>query len=230
VVHFNPAHARFFASERTSEAQNDILSEQLPQIYISTALFQNLPPKFTRFSSNETIIATKKDYNYPYWRCHMEEPKTYSLAEAERFFAVEYFNKIWDLLEKQKRSDKENRIMLEYAYASMAHWRVAGTPLNEQRGEWMLSRVHCVLGQTEPALAHAHRCREMTDQHLDLMQDFDLAFSWECIARAHALAGHKVEVQKLCLKAEEMGKLIQDDEDRKIFENDFNGGEWYGLK
>jgi len=160
----------------------------------------------------------------------MDEPKTYTVAEAERFFAVEYFNKIWDLLEKPGRSPQEDEIMLEYAYASRAHWRVAGSPLNLQRGEWMLSRVYCVLGQSEPALAHAHLCRQLTDQHLVLMQDFDIAFSWECVARAHALAGHKDEVQKLCRKAQETGNLIKDDEDRKIFEDDFNGGEWYGLK
>ncbi len=160
----------------------------------------------------------------------MEDPKTYTAAEAERFFAVEYFNKIWGLLEKVGRSKDEDQIMLENAYASLAHWRVAGTPLNLQRGEWMLSRVHCVLGQVEPALEHAQRCKQLTDQHLDLMQDFDLAFAWECLARAHALAGHKEEVQKLCLKAEQAGKLIKDEQDLKIFEADFNGGEWYGLK
>lgn len=160
----------------------------------------------------------------------MDEPKTYSLAEAERFFAVEYFNKIWGLLEKSDRSDEEGRIMLEYAYASLAHWRVAGTPLNLQRGEWMLSRVYTVLGHTEPALVHAHICRELTDRHLDLMQDFDLAFSWECIARAHALAGHKDEALKFRLRAQDYGQLIKDDADRKIFEGDLNGGEWYGLK
>lgn len=175
-------------------------------------------------------IKTNFDYNYPHWRFPMEETKTYTVAEAERFFAVNYFNKIWGLLEKSVRSEEEDRIMLEYAYASLAHWRVAGTPLNLQRGEWMLSRVYTVLGKIHPALDHAHLCRELTEKHLDLMQDFDLAFSWECIARAHALAGHMDEAPKLRLRAAEFGKLIKDDQDRKIFEDDLNGGEWYGLK
>jgi hypothetical protein len=160
----------------------------------------------------------------------MEVLKTYTVAEAERFFAVEYFNKIWGLLEKPDRDTEKDQIMLEYAYASLAHWRMAGTPLNLQRGEWMLTRVYCVLGQSEPALVHALICRQLTDQHLDLMQDFDLAFAWECLARAHALAGHKDEAQKLHLKAQESGQLIKDDDDRKIFFDDLNGGEWYGLK
>lgn len=160
----------------------------------------------------------------------MEESKTYTVPEAERFFAVNYFNRIWDLLEKEARTSDEDEIMLENAYASRAHWRIAGTPLNLQRAEWMLSRVYCVLGQAEPALAHAHRCKQLTDQHLDLMQDFDLAFAWECVARAHALAGNKNEAQKLIRKAEETGRFIQDEQDRKVFEDDFNGGLWYGLK
>lgn len=160
----------------------------------------------------------------------MEVLKTYTLAETERFFAVEYFNKTWGLLEKTDRNNEEDQIMLEYAYASLAHWRVAGTPLNLQRGEWMLTRVYCVLGQSESALVHAHICRQLTDQHLDLMQDFDLAFAWECLARAHAMAGQKDEAQKLRLKAQESGQIIKDDDDRKIFFDDLNGGEWYGLK
>ena len=160
----------------------------------------------------------------------MAETKTYTEEEAERFFAIKYFNQIWNLLDKPVRTGEENELLLDYAHTSMAHWRVAGTPLNLQRGEWMLSRVYCVLGKSEPALEHAHRCKQLTDQHLDLMQDFDLAFAWECLARAHALAGHKDEVIKLCIKAKEAGQLIKDEQDRKVFENDFNGGEWYGLK
>jgi len=160
----------------------------------------------------------------------LEEPKTYTEAEAERLFAVKYFNKIWDILDKPKRTQEDNELILEYAYTSLAHWRVTGTGLNLQRGEWMLSRVYCVLGQSEPALGHANRCKQLTDQHLELMQDFDLAFAWECLARAHALAGHKDEVNKLCNKAKEAGQLINDEQDRKIFEDDFNSGEWYGLR
>lgn len=160
----------------------------------------------------------------------MDEPKTYTEAEAERLFAVNYFNKCWELLDKPSRTTEENGLLIDYAHTSLTHWRVAGTPLNLQRGEWMLSRVNCVLGHAEPALEHARRCRQLTDQHPDLMQDFDLAFAWECLARAHALAGHKDEVDKLCSKAKEAGQRIKDEQDRKIFEADFNGGDWYGLK
>jgi hypothetical protein len=160
----------------------------------------------------------------------MEEPRIYTEAEAERFFAINYFNKIWGLLEKPDRTRDEDELMLDYAHASLAHWRAAGTPLNLQRGIWMLSRVHSVLGQSGPALAYANHCQDLTEQHDDLMQDFDKAFAFEALARAHALAGKREEAEKYLCQAEEAGNLIQDDEDRKIFQADLNDGNWYGLK
>jgi tetratricopeptide (TPR) repeat protein len=63
----------------------------------------------------------------------------------------------------------------------------AATPAHLARGEWLISRVYAVLQRPEPALYHARRV-------LDLCQDngigdFDLAFAYEALARAHATAG-----------------------------------------
>jgi len=160
----------------------------------------------------------------------MKDNKTYTVAEAERFFAVDYFNKIWDLLEKPGRSEEEDQLMLEYAYASLAHWRVAGTPLNLQRGIWMISRVYSFLDQAGPAMAFAGQCLALTHQHKDLMQDFDIAFSYEALARAHAVSGNKKETLHFLHLAEEAGNLIHDSEDRKIFIDELNDGDWHGLK
>ena len=150
------------------------------------------------------------------------KPKTFTETEAERFFAAQYFNQTWGLLDKPDRTPDETETLIDYAHASLAHWRKAGTPLHHQRGEWMLSRVYWALGQAEVSLAHARRCKQLTDENLELMQDFDLAFAWECLARAHALAGNQKEAEECRKQAEKAGKAIQDEEDRKIFDSDLS--------
>ena len=55
------------------------------------------------------------------------------------------------------------------------------------RGEWQVSRVYAVLNRPEPALWHARRCLDLCQQHG--IGDFDLAFGYEAMGRAHAIAG-----------------------------------------
>ena len=160
----------------------------------------------------------------------MTESKNFTEAEAHLHFAKQFNGKTWDLLDKQERTQEENELLVDYAHASLAHWRVAGTGVHLQRGTWMLARVNTVLGNEQMALQHAGRCLELTDQHKTLLSDFDFAFANECMARAQALAGNRAEAQKYIELADKAGSVIQDEEDRQIFIDDFNGGEWYGAR
>jgi len=159
----------------------------------------------------------------------MDQSKAYTEAEAERLFAIRFHGKTWDLLDKPDRTPADDALMVDYVHASLAHWRAAGTPLNEQRGLWFLSRVYSVLGQAQTALYYADRCQELTLAHPELMQDFDIAFAFEALARAHALAGNLVEAEKYLLLARQAGDAIQEEEDRKVFKDSLDGGEWHGL-
>jgi hypothetical protein len=159
----------------------------------------------------------------------MDQPKVYTEAEAERFFAIRFHGKTWDLLDKPDRTPADNEVLVDYVHASLAHWRTAGTPLHEQRGLWFLSRVYSVLGQVQSALYYANRCQELTLAHPELMQDFDTAFAFEALARAHALAGNKAEMENYLHLAQQAGDAIQEEEDRKIFKDSLAGGDWYGL-
>ena len=88
--------------------------------------------------------------------------------------------------------------MLHAAHASRFHWGEIGEPVNLVRGEWQVSRVYAVLQRPEPALWHARRCLELCQQHA--IADFDLAFAYEAMARAHAVAGqHDATVSYLQL-------------------------------
>jgi hypothetical protein len=160
----------------------------------------------------------------------MSEGKTFTESEAQLHFAKQFYNTTWELLDKQERTQEENELLVDYAHASLAHWRVAGTGVNLQRGVWMLARVNIVLGNTQIALQHAQHCLELTEQYKDGLSDFDFAFAYECIARAQALAGNQAEAQKFADMADQAGAAIRDEEDRQIFFDDFNGGDWYGIK
>ncbi len=136
---------------------------------------------------------------------------------------------VWALLGKNDRSEDDNRRMVHTAHASHYHWLHAGTPVNEQRGEWLISHVYAELGLADAALRHAQRCTELTETNRDQLQDFDLAYSAEALARAHAVAGNRNESLELKARARELGDQINGPEDKKIFDGDFAGGNWAGV-
>jgi hypothetical protein len=161
----------------------------------------------------------------------MDETPRYTLEQAQLQFAKSINGQVWDLLSKPDRTPSDNERMIHAAHASLYHWlNAGGTGLHHQRGEWLLAHVYTVLGLSEPALRHALRCQELTSDFADLMQDFDRAYAYESLARAHALAGDRDAAFEYLKLAQASGAAIQNDEDRDIFMGDFNGGEWYGLK
>ena len=160
----------------------------------------------------------------------MSENETFTEAEAQLYFAKQFNGKTWELLDKQERTQGENELLVDYAHASLAHWRVAGKGVHLQRGIWMLARVNIILGNTQMAVQYAQRCLELTEQYKDQLSDFDFAFAYECMARAQALAGNQAEAQKYIEMADKAGAVIKDEKDRQIFIDDFNGGEWYRAK
>jgi hypothetical protein len=94
----------------------------------------------------------------------------------------------------------------------------------------MLAHVHTVLGENEAALRYARRTLELTVRYAAELADFDFAYAYECMGRAQALAGNKSEALKYIDQARQAGAAIRNEEDRRIFDNDINGGDWYGVK
>jgi hypothetical protein len=134
----------------------------------------------------------------------------------QRQLGVELFNEVWRLVET--REDDER--MLHAAHASRFHWGEAPEcrPENLARGEWQVSRVYVVLGRAEPAVWHAQRCLDHCERAG--LGDWDLAYAYEALARAHALAG-SVEAPAWKAKARAAGDSIADPEDREHFDEDF---------
>jgi tetratricopeptide (TPR) repeat protein len=160
----------------------------------------------------------------------MDEVKTYTIDEAQLYFAKKLNGKVWELLQKKGRSRAEDEEMVYAAYASCYHWLNAGTGLHHQRGEWLIAHVYTVLGMSEQALRHATRCLELSDEYSDEMKDFDRAYAYEAMGRANALAGNRDEARQYIQCADELGRAIKNDEDKSIFLGDFNGGDWHGLR
>jgi len=72
--------------------------------------------------------------------------------------------------------------------------------------------------------------RSQVEQHRDLMEDFDIAFAYEGMARASALAGEQETARQFYQLAEQAGKAIVDQEDRGIFMADLTSGDWIGIR
>jgi len=106
---------------------------------------------------------------------------------ARRQLAVDLFNHVWTLMEMPERTRAQDTEMIHAAHASRHHGGEVGTPVNFARGEWQVSRVYTVLGRPEPAIWHARRCLEHCEANG--IGDWDLAYAYEALARAHALAG-----------------------------------------
>jgi len=158
----------------------------------------------------------------------MSEPVIINEAAAHKKFAADCFNKIWTLFEKTNRTQDENELMIHLAHTSLYHWLQVGTPVNEQRGEWMLARVYTVLGDYFKSLHHAKRCLALTEKHQ--LKDFDLAYGYEAMARAYALNQMPVECKKYLKLARKAGTRIANKEDREVFMNDLSSEPWFGEK
>lgn len=136
-----------------------------------------------------------------------------------RQLGVDLYNGSWGLLEKVDRTPDEDDELLHQAHASAYHWLKAPEcePKNRARSEWLCSRVYAVVGRAEPALHHAERCLAITQAKPENMEDWDLPFAYEALARAHGVAGNARASRRFAELAHESGESIADPEVREHF-------------
>ena len=150
--------------------------------------------------------------------------------ETHHYLGIEMNQQVWKLLGQDERDDQENRCLEHFALASMFHWHHSPEfqPLNAQRGHWLLARVYCVLDRGKEALSHATQRFHLTTE-LGL-QDFDLAYAHEAMARGHAAVGDANAAAEHYRHALRSGDTINDDGDRKLFRDDLSSPPWFGLE
>jgi hypothetical protein len=140
-------------------------------------------------------------------------------SDAQRQLAKDLFGRVWTLLEMEGRTAEQDDEMIHAAHASRFCWGEVGGPEHRARGEWQCSRVYSVLGRGEPAVHHARRCLEICQENG--IGDWDLAFAYEALARAHAVASEADEAALYKDLAREAGEAIADAEDREVFDADY---------
>lgn len=159
----------------------------------------------------------------------MNPKPNYTLLEARQELAKRSNQQFWELLETSDRTSTEDEDLLLAAYASLYLWKAVGTAAHTQRGYWLVARAFISLQQADDAIIWAEKCLKITEEYPEEMEDFDLAYAEESLARAYALAGMIDQAQRHRAEAETLGEQIKDEEDRKIFWGDFQAGDWYQL-
>ena len=144
--------------------------------------------------------------------------------EWHRKQAAALYNHTWDLSDKgENRTSLESNEMIHLAHASRYHWGVVVNsgkypqtgPMNLERGDWLLSRVYSLVNMPKMALYHAQQCLDTCLK--EKIGDFDLAFAYEAMARANAIANSSDETSKYIKLAEKASKNIAKEEDKKYF-------------
>ena len=150
--------------------------------------------------------------------------------KMHHYMGIELNIQTWNLFEKENRNEQDDRRMVNFAQASLYHWRKSHKyeSVNEQRGQYTLSRVYAVLSKGEEALSYANEVSRLTKEQ-DL-KDFDLAYSYEALARANAALGNKKECKKWLKKALEVGGGIECEDAKKYFFLDLESTPWFDCK
>ena len=156
----------------------------------------------------------------------MPEPP-FDPPTAHRWFGVELNNTTSDALSAGQVTRETCDAHIHAAHASCHHWMQVGTVANRARGELTVANVYAAAGMGEEALRHARLCLDLAEANLAEMADFDFAFAYDVLARAHAAAGHLDQARDAREQARAAGAAIADEGDRAFFFEWFEGGNWH---
>ena len=144
----------------------------------------------------------------------------FELQKAHKHFSAFCFNQAWDLMDKTARTADEDEEMLRLSLASTWHWasRDDCEPSNLSVGFWQTSRIHAILGRPEEAKRYALRALESAQP--EGTDPFYLAYAYEALARAEALAGHEEEMEQALALAHRTAERIEDPDSQGILLDD----------
>jgi len=113
------------------------------------------------------------------------------------YMGIEMNNQTWSLLDKKDRSEQDDIRMINYAKASLYHWR-----------------------KSDKALSYAKETLKITKDNN--LKDFDLAYAYESMTRAYSIAKNQNESKEWYKKAKVAGDLIVSEKDKEYFLLDLN--------
>jgi tetratricopeptide (TPR) repeat protein len=142
------------------------------------------------------------------------------LALAHKYFSVNCYNRAWDLMDKQIRTEEEDEQMLQLSIASHWHWtqREDYAPTNASIGYWQTSRIYALLKRVDEARRYAELC-------LQVSKDGDLApfyqaYAYEALARAESIAGNQDQVDAFLRLALQTAEQISEEGEKDMLVKD----------
>ena len=138
-------------------------------------------------------------------------------ARAHRWFAIEFNNTAWSLLESSDRSPAVLDRALACAYAAWLHWEAVGTAINRQRAMNLLAQACTASGHQREAIRYGREGLALSQANGDEQTPFDRAAALATLAAAlHSSIdgrdGDSLEDQALALAAD------FPDDDRRVIE------------
>lgn len=218
---------------RAVEASEPAALERVYESHPSYASRDDFDPASFSLRDAQAILA--REYGFDGWH----QLSTYvgeqmiDQRDLHRWFGVQLNNQMWNTIEDETVGAHtpvlERERMLYSAYASAYHWRNVGNEANFARGEHLISRMAARLGEGQLALHHARRCLELVEAHADLMEDWDLAFAYEALARASAATDDLATAGSYLDRARTLTEQVAEEGDREVIETELARGPWFGL-
>jgi hypothetical protein len=142
-------------------------------------------------------------------------------SSAHRWFAVEFNNEAWSIVESSPRSPEQIERMLHLAHAALVHWSHVGTPLNRQRALDLLAHAHAAARLGQQSLQYAEQAWQLSLETGDGQTPFDRAEAHSTMAVALRSAGHLPEAEEWRGKALQAASQL-DADDRAAIERLLN--------
>lgn len=138
-------------------------------------------------------------------------------AAAHRWFAIEFNNEAWSLVEGTARSPEDIERLLHLAHAACLHWAAAGTATNRQRALDLLAHAYAVAGKGDQAVQYADAAWQLSEKHGSEQTNFDRAEAFGTMSIALRAAGRSDEADNWRARALEAAASL-DNDDRAVIE------------
>jgi TPR repeat protein len=137
-------------------------------------------------------------------------------ARAHRWFAVEFNNTAWSLLESGDRSPAVLDRALACAYAAWLHWEAVGTAVNRQRAMNLLAQACTAGGRQHEAIRYGREGLALSQTNGEEQTPFDRAAALAALAAASRFSLDWREADSLEDQALALAADLPDDDRRVI--------------
>jgi hypothetical protein len=145
----------------------------------------------------------------------------FDAQQAHRWFAVEFNNQAWELVEAAQRSPDQTEQMIDLAHATAIHWRQVGTLINQLRAQCLLATAYAAAGLGEAAVRHAERCLASCREAGNEQTAWDRATAHGSAANAYACVGDLVRAHEQHRQAIAAAASFDDPDGQPLFQRLF---------